>query len=82
MIERAIHGYRELDELEIVTINRLKQLEADLAGHLLTIERALVPVDPDTRRWLALARDYLETGFMHAVKAVARPEAGLGRLDR
>jgi hypothetical protein len=71
-----ITGYRELGPGEVVAINRLKGVEAQLVEEL-----GLLDADGDgaAARWVALARHYLEIGMMFAVKAVARPGGGLGR---
>lgn len=37
--------------------------------------------DAEAGRWLSIARTHLETGFMFAIKAVARPTNGLGRKN-
>lgn len=66
---RRIKGYRELDALEIDAMNRLKQ-KAEEVGALLAELGAMPDLDG---RALAIARTELQTGFMWAVRAIARP---------
>jgi len=73
-----IAGYRELPEHEIGLINRIKAWEAEVADLLKELDGQAAG-DPAAGRWASLARTNLETGFMYAVKSVARPEGGLGR---
>lgn len=77
---RKIEGYRELDADEIDLINDIKEAEACAAELLAELEKRNIQTgDEGARRWAALARTHLETGFMFAIKAVARPTNGLGR---
>lgn len=65
---RKIAGYRDLSEDEIASINRLKELEKDVFEQLNTSLHA-----PDPRHQ-AIAKTHLETGFMFAIKAIAKPQ--------
>lgn len=65
---RKISGYRDLSEGEIATINRLKELERSIVELLDTSLHA-----PDPRH-LAIAKTHLETGFMFAIKSIAKPQ--------
>lgn len=65
---RKISGYRELSEDEIRAMNGLKELEKDC---LEVIEHAR---DDLNGRHIALAKTHIETAFMYAVKAIAKPE--------
>jgi hypothetical protein len=56
-------------------MNLLKAIEWRVGEALKEIDAS----DPSAARWLAIARTHLETGFMFALKAVARPTNGLGR---
>lgn len=76
---KKISGYRDLSQTEIDAMNALKDAEAHIGTVLAEIERDLRDVDPEAGRWAAIARTHLETGFMFAIKAVARPTNGLGR---
>ena len=79
---KHIKGYRDLSEDEIKLINVLKEMEAGVADALHAIEAdARLKSDMGAGRWAAIARTHLETGFMFAIKAVARPTNGLGRKD-
>ena len=73
-----IAGYRDLSQDEIDSMNDLKRFEAEMADTLAELDRR-ADGDPAAGRWASLARDYFETGFMYAIKAVARPTNGLGR---
>ena len=71
---------RQLNQKEIDLIDSIREHEARLGGLLTTIENQMAEHgDREAGRWLAEARTCLETGFMFAVKAVARPSNGLGR---
>ena len=73
---QKITGYRDLSQDEIDLMNKMKALEAEI-GNVLA---ALPKDDACANRWAAIARTHLETGFMFAIKAVARPTNGLGRF--
>jgi hypothetical protein len=75
---RLVKGYRDLSEDEIAAMNDVKSLETAVAEMLFGLD-ALANGDPAAGRWVSLARTNLETGFMYAVKSVARPDGGLGR---
>lgn len=64
---RKISGYRDLTEAEIATINRFKEVERDLKAMLTKSPHA-----PDPRH-SAIALTHFETGFMYAIKAIAKP---------
>jgi hypothetical protein len=78
-----IAGYRDLTQAEIDLMNSLKDMEREVGLDLAVIAKNLPNLGGDdvldARRWLSLARTHLETGFMYAIKAVARPTNGLGR---
>lgn len=65
---RKIAGYRDLSEGEIADINRLKEMERTLSGLL---DNSVHAPDP---RHLAIAKTHLETGFMYAIKSIAKPQ--------
>jgi hypothetical protein len=73
-----ITGYNSLSDGQVDQMNRIKALENEVAAIL----SAMLRNSSDTvdARWLDLSRDYLETGFMYACKAVARPAGGLGDM--
>lgn len=66
---RKISGYRELDATEIDAMNRIKA-KAEEVGALLAEAGHIPGIDG---RALAIARTELQTGFMWAVRAIARP---------
>jgi len=77
---KRISGYRDLSEDEIALMNRVKAKEAEMVDLLAEVEDATRAAgDHEAGRWASLARTHLETGFMFAVKAIARPDGGLGR---
>jgi hypothetical protein len=75
---RLVKGYRDLSEDEISLMNRIKAFEGEVADLLKELDAA-ASGDPTAGRWASLARTNLETGFMYAVKSVAKPDGGLGR---
>jgi response regulator of citrate/malate metabolism len=69
-----IAGYRDLTQEEIDAMNALKKAEQKMKKLL----DGLPVTDGNVGRWISLARTNFETGFMFAIKAVARPTNGLG----
>jgi response regulator of citrate/malate metabolism len=69
-----IAGYRDLTQEEIDAMNALKDAEQKMKELL----DGLPVADGNVGRWISLARTNFETGFMFAIKAVARPTNGLG----
>jgi hypothetical protein len=69
MTDSPITGYRALTPGEIDTINQIKEVEAFIHRFL----NSLAGGSPDPRS-LAIAKTHFETGFMWAVKAIAKPE--------
>lgn len=77
---RKIVGYRELSQAEIDGMNAATEHEETIRGFLHEVDKlAQASGDPAAPRWAAMARTNLETGFMLARKALARPDGGLGR---
>jgi len=76
---QKIAGYRDLSQEEIDDMNALKAKEAEMGEILARIDARCAAEDREAGRWSAMARTNLETGFMYAIKAVARPTNGLGR---
>jgi len=66
---RQIAGYRDLSVIEIDSMNTLKLAERDLLRTLDTIKE----MDGVNQRSLAIARTEIQTGFMWAIRAIARP---------
>jgi len=66
---RKIAGYRELNEIEIATMNKIKA-KAEEVGALLEEMKNM----PDlNQRCVAIAKTEMQTAFMWAVRAVAQP---------
>ena len=79
---KKITGYRDLSQFEINMMNDLKSMEETMRRMLGNL-KAYIDNDTEDKealRWVAEARTCLETGMMYAIKAVARPTNGLGRL--
>ncbi len=71
-----IKGYPELTAVEVALINEIKEAERKLGEQLAALAETFG--HRDQGRWLSLAKTHLETGFMYAVKAIARPTGSLG----
>ena len=67
---RKISGYRELDQVDIDTINAIKAWEASW-NRIIDSMKNDETLD---QRCVAIAATKVETGMMFAVKAVAKPE--------
>jgi hypothetical protein len=66
---QGVRGYRDLDDDEIATINRIKEHEEALAELWGSVER-------DSRtdgRWLELSRNHFQEGFSALVRSIAQP---------
>lgn len=77
-----ISGYRRLRDDDLAAVNALKALEQQVLAGLEQTKTFLespdgpngeLGPDADQRRALAIARTEIETGFMWAIRAVARP---------
>ena len=68
---RQINGYRELGAEEVALMNEIKQKAQDV-GELLDRLQSMSASKVDHRA-AAIARTELQTGFMWAVRAIARP---------
>lgn len=67
---KKIAGYRDLREDEIANMNAVKKMEAAFNG-LIDALKELPGVD---QRQVALAATHGEEAFMHAVRAIAKPD--------
>ena len=67
---RKISGYRELTAEEIEAMNAVKAVGAQVG----TLLNALAAVPGVDQRALAIAKTDLQTGFMWAVRAIAKPQ--------
>ena len=66
---KLIKGYRDLSEGEIKAMNAVKS-EAERIG--LLVEELEANTGLDTR-WVIIAKDHLQQGFMAAVRSIAKP---------
>lgn len=73
---KKIKGYRDLSEEEIALMNEAKELASkvgDFVDKVQTLsDGSDVKITID-RRWLAIGRTDLQTGFMALIRSVARP---------
>lgn len=78
-----ISGYRGLNQTEIDLMNEAKAIEAQVLAFHQRIDDYLAETFLDNkerqfqaqaRRWLAIARTDLETGFMALVRSIAQPQ--------
>ena len=66
---REIKGYRELNENEIATMNKVKEMGVDL-GEMVATLRGMTDVD---QRWVSIGATDLQTGLMALTRAIAKP---------
>lgn len=66
---KLIKGYRDLSEGEIKVMNAVKS-EAERIS--LLVEELEANTDLDAR-WVTIAKDHLQQGFMAAVRSIAKP---------
>lgn len=66
---QKISGYRDLTQEEIDLMNEVKEAEAQVGA----LWRRVQAADVD-KRWAAIARTDLETGFSALVRSIAQPE--------
>lgn len=66
-----IKGYRDLSQAEIDAMNAIK-LKAEEVGILI---EELFEAESTDKRWVAIAKTDLQTGFMAAVRSVAKPDS-------
>lgn len=74
---RQIKGYRELNEVEILLMNKIKEKGVELQALTEEIARILPsstgPVQADPR-WLAIGKTHLQEGLMALTRSIAKPE--------
>jgi len=68
---RKITGYRELSQEEIDLMNQSK----DLAAQCGMLAGALMDAESTDKRSVAVAKTYLQTGFMWLNRSIAKPES-------
>jgi hypothetical protein len=66
---KQIKGYRDLSQVEINLMNKIKE-QAVIVGNLVEEMEAVAGIDA---RWAEIAKTDLQTGFMALVRAVAKP---------
>ena len=66
---RQIKGYRELDQSEIDTMNRIKEKGAELGALIEEIEGIA-----HDGRWASIAKTHFQQGLMALTRAVAQPD--------
>lgn len=64
-----IKGYRVLSDAEKAGMNELKELEVRILSDLAAVGR----IEGVNQRSLAIAKTEIQTGFMWAIRAIARP---------
>ena len=67
---KLIKGYRDLSEGEIAAMNNIKAKAIEI-GELV---KALEQKAWADKRWVAIGKTDLQTGFMALVRSVAKPE--------
>ena len=68
---KLIKGYRDLSEVEIAAMNEIKALGEQVGALIDSLgNRPALSID---KRWLAIAKTDLQTGFMAAVRSIAQP---------
>lgn len=79
---RLIPGYRDLSQGEIEQMKTIKAMAGPI-GNMLQALAAAAKADGDRAalRYVSVARNHFEDGFIYAVKAVARPTDDLGVLE-
>lgn len=76
-----IKGYRDLTQEEIDLMNEVKELAekcGDLINKLEHSSSTVTSLDTSPtidKRWVIIAKDNLQLGFMAAVRSVAKPTA-------
>lgn len=66
---QKIIGYRELNQTELIAINRMKDIAEDIGAMLEELETC----DGIDKRWLAIGKTDLQKGFMAVIRSIAQP---------
>lgn len=75
-----VSGYRDLSQEVVDLMNQIKEKEEEVRELFLEVrEKAFDDDNNAALRHADIARTALESGFMWLVKAVARPDKGLGQ---
>lgn len=67
---KLIKGYRDLSGNEIQKMNEMKSTAEVVGAPVDTIRREVPLADP---RWVQIAEDHLQQGFMAPVRSIAKP---------
>lgn len=70
---RQIKGYRELNEVEIALMNKIKAKGAELAELVKDLGESEGETKADPR-WLAIGKTHLQEGLMALTRSIAKPE--------
>jgi hypothetical protein len=70
---KLIKGFRDLTQEEINAMNTIKELAAKVGEMLIRLEENQNPEHTIDKRWLAIAKTDLQTGFMSLVRSIAQP---------
>lgn len=69
---RKITGYRDLSEVEIAAMNKVKAMEAQVAElHALIVN--MLPPRSEATRQASIARTEFEHAFMRLARSIAQP---------
>jgi len=68
---RQITGYRELSQEEIDAMNEVKALGEQVKELIIKLQST----EGLDQRWVAIAKTDLQTGFMAAVRSIAKPDS-------
>ena len=71
---RQIKGYRELNEVEIALMNKIKEKGVELQSLIDDLGNSEGPTKADPR-WLAIGKTHLQEGLMSLTRAIAKPES-------
>lgn len=67
---RLITGYRDLSEGEIAVMNRIKAKAIEIGELVKELEQKAWA----DKRWVAIGKTDLQTGFMALVRSITKPE--------
>ncbi len=70
---RQIKGYRELNEVEIALMNKIKEQGVVLQSLIDDLGNSEGPTKADPR-WLAIGKTHLQEGLMALTRSIAKPE--------
>ena len=70
---RQIKGYRELSELEIALMNKIKEKGVELDSLIRDLGESEGPTKANPR-WLAIGKTHLQEGLMALTRSIAKPD--------